>query len=197
MSSVASCLPASSERAGRPGAPHRDQRGALPQPTPASQGGSALRTAPRGLVPQSQGAVPETIPEPRPEPLIGTRRMPIGATGYSPDGSNERSPGAREFVQPALHAPLGAIGPEEDPVAELLLGDVVVAVDRLVVETPGQTTRRAEDVGALVTVLEATGVKPAGLGVRVRNGLVDLVAERADLGVGVDVAVRRLLRREP
>src|SRR5579872_635271 len=68
--------------------------------------------------------------------------------------------------------------------------------DHLVVEVPGRALRRAEDVGALVAVLEAAGVVPAGRGVRVGNRLGDLVAGGADLDVGVLVTVRRLDRAE-
>src|SRR5215470_11747373 len=60
-----------------------------------------------------------------------------------------------------------ALSPEEVDVAELLLGQVVVTVDHLVVELGGRALRRAEDIGALVAILEATGVEPAGGGVRV------------------------------
>ena len=52
-------------------------------------------------------------------------------------------------------------------VTELCLGQVVVAVDYLVVELPGRALRRAEDVGAFVADLEAAGVVPATLGVRI------------------------------
>src|SRR5207302_10003114 len=65
-------------------------------------------------------------------------------------------------------------------------------VDHLVVKMPGRTLRLAEDVGAFVAILEATGVIPAGQGVRVGNRLRDLVAGGADLDVGVGVTVRRL-----
>src|SRR6202030_1126389 len=65
----------------------------------------------------------------------------------------------------ALQAPTATL--EEAVIAELLLGQVVMAADRLVVELPGRARRRTEDVSAFVAVLEAIGVIPAGHGVRV------------------------------
>src|SRR5579884_2453578 len=66
-------------------------------------------------------------------------------------------------------------GLEEVLIAELLLGQVAVAVDHLVVEAPGPALRRAEDVGALVPVLEPARVVPAAVRVRIGDRLHDLV----------------------
>src|SRR5215468_6435850 len=85
---------------------------------------------------------------------------------------------------------------EEAAVTELLLGQVVVAVDYLVEEMARRALGCAVDEGALVAVLESGHVKPAGGGesvvVRVGDQLIDFVARGADLGVGVGVVVRRL-----
>ena len=97
----------------------------------------------------------------------------------------------------ALHAPGGTAGAVEYVVAELLLGQEVPAVDHLVEERAGCAARPAEDVRALVAVLVAGGVVPAGFRVRIGDRLIDLVACGADLGVGVGVTVRRLDHGEP
>src|SRR6266481_8692619 len=80
---------------------------------------------------------------------------------------------------------------EEGVVAELLLGQVVVVVDRLVVECASRARCSTKDVGAFIAVLEATVVIPASDGVRVSDRLIDLMACRADLYVGVGISVRR------
>src|SRR5215467_8814036 len=85
---------------------------------------------------------------------------------------------------------------EEAAIAELLLGQVVVPVDHLVEEMARCALGRAVGEGALVAVLEPGHVKPAGgcdaVVVRVGDQLIDFVARRADLGVGIGVVVWRL-----
>jgi hypothetical protein len=64
----------------------------------------------------------------------------------------------------------------------------VTVVDRVVLlaELAG---RGAPHVGAVATDLETVFVEPAVVDVRVGDRLDDLVAGRADLGVGVEVVV--------
>src|SRR5215831_20379847 len=88
-----------------------------------------------------------------------------------------------ELGRLTVHASSCTAACEEDLVAELLLGNEVLADDRLVVQRPCLAICRTEDVGAVVAVLVAAGVTPAGLAVRVGNRFVDLVARGADLGV--------------
>src|SRR5262249_25835368 len=88
----------------------------------------------------------------------------------------------------ALQASTAAL--EEGVVAELFLGQIVVVVDHLVVKLARRSLCCAEDVGALIPVLEATGVIPASGRVRVSDRLINLMTRRADLDVGVGIAVR-------
>src|SRR5690242_16085194 len=92
----------------------------------------------------------------------------------------------------ALHARGGTAGAVEEVDAGLLLGQVVPAVDHLVEVGAGRAARPAVDVGALVAVLEASGVVPAGFRVRIGGGLGDLVTQGAELDVAVGVPVGRL-----
>src|SRR5215813_12036291 len=106
---------------------------------------------------------------------------PRPAGGTSATVAVRSRPGSHSLQAPAASR-------EEVAVAELLLGQVVPTADHLVVELPGRAPCRAEDIGALVAVLEAAGVIPAGADVRVGDRLHDLVARRADLDVGVGVS---------
>jgi hypothetical protein len=72
-------------------------------------------------------------------------------------------------------------GLEEGLVAELQLGQVVMAVDRLVVERTRRAGRRAEAVGALVAVLIAEDVKPPELVSGSVHDSETLVQDGADL----------------
>ena len=92
----------------------------------------------------------------------------------------------------ALHACGGPAGAVEQVDAGLFLGQVVPAVDHLVEVGAGRAARPAVDVGALVAVLEASGVVPAGFRVRIGGGLSDLVTRGAELDVAVGVPVGRL-----
>src|SRR5437764_595872 len=83
----------------------------------------------------------------------------------------------------SLQAP--AAGSSKVDVAELFLRQISVVVDDLVEEVTGPAVGRAEDIGALVTILKAARVVPSGHGVRVGDGLHDLVARGAYLDVGV------------
>src|SRR5579859_6870601 len=101
----------------------------------------------------------------------GARFRVAPGTAPQPCGSYCVTSSGRLLERLAVHAPSRSAAGVEDVVAEFLLGQVVQAEERLVVQVTRRPVRRTEDVGALVAVLEAVRVIPAGLGVRVGDCL--------------------------